>query len=281
MAHPYFHMNQRMKSMMMPMAGHQPTAMMNLGNGANAITPLVAQRAAGMMNMGTNGTTMMPMFANFGPATFRMSPFNPLFGPLGPSARFNSPYPTMNPYPGNMGTGGSGYAGGRSGSGGGNGGGGYGGGGGSGAGNSYVMPQSTDWSGQLGKTAATGANLLDTLGLPNEGGQLAWPLALRVMAPAQEVQQVRAQVDGLLQLAALQAGSSSVAPGVLKEMDQAVARLRHFLRTNADGLPEATQTDARRFLTRLSRAVRTLPSFGSSGATGTPPSPNAVGSGSY
>jgi hypothetical protein len=107
--------------------------------------------------------------------------------------------------------------------------------------------------------AGNSPNWLDALGLPNDGGRLSWPLGLRVLAPAQEVQQERLHIEGLLQRAALQATSGSVACSVLKEMDRAVVRLRGMLQARGDGLAEATQSEARRFLGQLSQVVKSMP----------------------
>jgi hypothetical protein len=100
--------------------------------------------------------------------------------------------------------------------------------------------------------------VLDALGLPNDEGRLSWPLGLRVLGPAQEMQEVRLRIDSLLQAAVSQGASNSAAPGVLEEMDRAVARMRALLRDNGDGLAEATQHETRRFLGQLKRAVKTL-----------------------
>jgi hypothetical protein len=101
---------------------------------------------------------------------------------------------------------------------------------------------------------------LDSLGLPNEGGKLAWPLGLRILAPAGEVQHLRQRNDTLLPMLAAQAGQDAENSATSEQLEHALRQMRRLLAENGDGLAEATLADARRFLTDLGRGVKKLQS---------------------
>lgn len=188
-----------------------------------------------------------PMPFMFGPGTGGMTmPFLP--GPRmlpgmpygGMPSYGQSPNRMMSPYS-PAGNGGSGY-----------GAGGYGGGG-------------TDNAFGTGMSAYTPAmptvassTWLDALSLPNEGGKLAWPLGLRVLAPASEMDPLRQRVDTLLPMLAAQAGQGAGNAAMSEELQRTLRQMRRLLTENGDGLAEATQTEARRFLTTVGRAVKKL-----------------------
>jgi hypothetical protein len=136
----------------------------------------------------------------------------------------------------------------------GNGGNGYGGGG---NGSAYGTGASAY---SLAMTPVTAPSWLDALGLPSEGGKLAWPLGLRVLAPASEMDLMRQRVDALLPTLAAQAGQGTQNTAIANELATAVRQMRRLLAENGDGLADATRTDASRFLTRLGRALKLLQS---------------------
>jgi hypothetical protein len=100
---------------------------------------------------------------------------------------------------------------------------------------------------------------LDSLGLPNEGGKVAWPLGLRVLGPASEVQPLRQQIDSLLPLLAA-AGRDAETTAISGQLEDALRQARRLLAENGDGLADATQAEARRFLNDISRALKKLQS---------------------
>jgi hypothetical protein len=103
--------------------------------------------------------------------------------------------------------------------------------------------------------------LLDTLGLPQEGGRLSWPLGLRILAPGPDTQALRQQIDALLQMAAAQqAAGGKVSPSTLQELNAAADRLQALLARAADRrvLPEAVQSEADQFLRKLRDAVKAM-----------------------
>jgi plastocyanin len=95
--------------------------------------------------------------------------------------------------------------------------------------------------------------LLTASGVPNDGSQLQWPRGLRVVGgPAAE--ELRRQIDALLQEAAAQAHTGPVNPHLTKELGRSVDALRKVLRRDRQerfSLPLTTYEDAEHFLARL------------------------------
>jgi hypothetical protein len=151
-------------------------------------------------------------------------------------------------------------------------GGGYGGGGGGGGGyegspsyNSVTMaPYSAPASdsaldnvkAQLLLDASTSSSALDSLGLPHDGNHLSWPLGLRVLPP--ESQQIRQQIDTLLPRATLGKLNGQADEASLRQLTQAVGRMRQLLASKDSVLAKTTVDDARSFLRQLDEAVKGL-----------------------
>jgi hypothetical protein len=91
--------------------------------------------------------------------------------------------------------------------------------------------------------------------VPNDGGQLRWPLGLRLLG-SEEDGALRQQTEALFRVAAAQAQLGRVNPRLTRELTGAVSELRGRLRAE-DGrrpLPGAAGREAERFLDRLARA---------------------------
>src|SRR5262249_30174110 len=100
---------------------------------------------------------------------------------------------------------------------------------------------------------------LTASGVPNDGGRLKWPTALRTTG-APEDEELRRQTEALFQVAALQAQSGKVNPRLTQELTRVIRDLR--VRLAADNerkvLTPAVFEEARRFLDRLERAPELL-----------------------
>jgi hypothetical protein len=108
-------------------------------------------------------------------------------------------------------------------------------------------------------TTAASANVLSAMGVPNDGGQIAWPFELRVMGPA-EVTGLRSQLQGLLQVVAMQAASGQVNPRALLAAQHAVARMETLLLEDKErgGLGMTSFEDSERFLHQLRDGLKLL-----------------------
>jgi hypothetical protein len=103
-------------------------------------------------------------------------------------------------------------------------------------------------------------NALDVIGVPNDGGRLSWPLALRILPPALEARELRERAEVLVQAAAIQWAGGRLNPSTAKEASHAVARLRSLLADRSPTLPisrEACQ-EGSRFLDGLQSALESL-----------------------
>jgi hypothetical protein len=192
-----------------------------------------------MFNQGMGGMTM-PFLP--GPRMLPRAPYGgmPFYGQSSPASSNYSSYKMMPPY---SGAGGSGY----------------GGGGGNGGGNSGAIASGAPLSDPAMVTGGA-PNWLGSLGLPSDGGKLVWPLGLRVLAPASELQPLRQRIDALLPILAAQASPSAETTTMSDELQGALRQIRQLLAENGDGLAEATRTEASRFLTDMGRAIKKLQS---------------------
>jgi hypothetical protein len=106
----------------------------------------------------------------------------------------------------------------------------------------------------------SGSSLLTASGVPNENGQLRWPLGLPNLA-APETDQLREQIDALFQEAARQTAVGSVSSPLIQEMSQAVEKFRRLLlkdKAERFGMPLAVYNESERFLNQLEHAAQLL-----------------------
>jgi hypothetical protein len=101
-------------------------------------------------------------------------------------------------------------------------------------------------------------NVLVSFGVPLKGGKPAWPLGLRILAPAAETDGLRRQVDALIGLAAAQP-EGRLPPDAVPEANRALARLRTLLTNQQEGMAAATYEQADSFLKKLKVAFKALP----------------------
>jgi hypothetical protein len=102
------------------------------------------------------------------------------------------------------------------------------------------------------------ATVLESFGVATEGGEPAWPLGLRILAPAAEARVLRHQVNALLVLMSTARADGSANPEAAQEANHALARLRVLLADQQAGMAEATYDQAAHFLKKLQRAFKAL-----------------------
>jgi len=98
--------------------------------------------------------------------------------------------------------------------------------------------------------------LLNVSGVPNENGRLVWPLGLRNLPPSHETDDLRKQVEGFFEVAALDFGKTPVQPELVREARQAVDKLHHLLHERRWDLPETSYRDSVNFLNSLETALK-------------------------
>jgi hypothetical protein len=100
------------------------------------------------------------------------------------------------------------------------------------------------------------SRLLTASGVPNDHGQLRWPLGLTILA-APGADELSEQIEVLFEEAARQAADGPVNPVLVKEARRAVQQLRGLLlkeKAERFGMPLATYQESERFLDRLEHA---------------------------
>src|SRR5689334_17143166 len=101
---------------------------------------------------------------------------------------------------------------------------------------------------------------LTASGVPNEDGRLLWPVGLRAL-PSREAEELRRQIDALMQEQAEQARAGPVNANVDEELARATRALRKVLRRDEDerfSLPLTAYEDAEEFLAKLQHAEKLL-----------------------
>ena len=104
------------------------------------------------------------------------------------------------------------------------------------------------------------SSLLTASGVPNDKGQLRWPIGLAILA-APGVDELCEQIDALFAETARQAAGGPVNPAVTEEVRLAVKELRRLLlkeKTERFGMPSAVYQESERYLDRLDRAAERL-----------------------
>jgi hypothetical protein len=109
--------------------------------------------------------------------------------------------------------------------------------------------------------------ILKAGGVPNDRGQVAWPLGLRLLRADGQLQQLEAQ----LQLAAEQVTAGGANPQLLDEIRRNVEALRQLLLADRErrfSMTLAVYEDAERFLQKLQRTPRILAGSAPAGGSG-------------
>jgi hypothetical protein len=111
---------------------------------------------------------------------------------------------------------------------------------------------------QSGAGEKSTSSLLTASGVPNDKGQLRWPIGLAILA-APGADELCEQIDGLFAEAARQAVGGPINAVLAEEMRQAVTHLRRLLlkeKAERFGMPLAVYHESERFLDRLDRAAQ-------------------------
>jgi plastocyanin len=102
------------------------------------------------------------------------------------------------------------------------------------------------------------SRVLTASGVPNVGGQLIWPVGLRILRGG-ATDGIRRQIDALFQLEAEQAQAGAVNPNLAQELARSLDALSKFLRRDREerfSLPLTLYEDAELFLAKLDRAQK-------------------------
>ena len=108
------------------------------------------------------------------------------------------------------------------------------------------------------------SSLLTASGVPNDKGQLRWPIGLAILA-APGADELCEQIDGLFEELARQAVGGAGNPALAEEVPPAVKDLRRLLlkeKAERFGMPLAVYQESERFLNKLDRAEQLLRSGG-------------------
>jgi hypothetical protein len=95
-------------------------------------------------------------------------------------------------------------------------------------------------------------------GLLRNEGRLNWPPALRQLAPEEETQALRKEIDSLVKAAMERAATGQVPSGFLVQLYDDVQHYRDLLRRNTNELMPPQYIQARRFLDDLENSLRVL-----------------------
>jgi hypothetical protein len=125
-------------------------------------------------------------------------------------------------------------------------------------------PQTNTTEAQPSRVEKSMNRLLTASGVPNDKGQLRWPIGLAILA-APGADELCEQIDALFEEATGQGAGGSVNPALAQEMRQAVKNLRRLLlkeKAERFGMPLAVYQESERFLNKLDRAGQFLGSGG-------------------
>jgi hypothetical protein len=107
-------------------------------------------------------------------------------------------------------------------------------------------------------------NVLDTLGVPNDGNQIRWPIGLTILPPAAQTKALRERIDALAAEVATQAANHQLNSGTLQEANKEINKLHGLLFENRFKIPAlATYNEADHFLNQLKTGLKNLPSAAS------------------
>jgi len=104
------------------------------------------------------------------------------------------------------------------------------------------------------------SRVLTMSGIPNYGGQLLWPVGLRILRGG-ATDELRGQIDALFQAAGQQAQTGPVNPNLVQDLARALSTLSKFVRRDREerfSLPLALYEDAEGFLAKLDHAQKLL-----------------------
>src|SRR5262249_59086297 len=104
--------------------------------------------------------------------------------------------------------------------------------------------------GEEGRQTRELESILTAISVPNEKGQVSWPLGFRLLRD-KESTEVKKRLEGLVQVAASQGINGQSKPRLLKEGGRVVQELRALLHKEQGTMPLAIYEESARFLVRL------------------------------
>jgi hypothetical protein len=125
-------------------------------------------------------------------------------------------------------------------------------------------PQTNSAEPQPSRVEKSTNRLLTASGVPNDKGQLRWPLGLAILA-APGADELCEQIDALFEEATRPEAGGSANPALAQEMRQAVKNLRRLLlkeKAERFRMPLAVYQESERFLSKLDRAEQLFQSGG-------------------
>jgi hypothetical protein len=111
---------------------------------------------------------------------------------------------------------------------------------------------------QSSLTSPDTGKVLTALGVPNNDGQLAYPLGLQVLQPAAENTKLLDQIETLLQLAVSQEIKGQVNANVILEASAAVDRLQTMLKGRQSNMMANNYQEAQQYIDKLRHALKDL-----------------------
>jgi hypothetical protein len=121
---------------------------------------------------------------------------------------------------------------------------------------SYYTPAKS----QPGAEQVSVGILLTATGVPNDNGQIRWPIGIAILA-APGADNLCDQIEALFQETVRQAAGGLVSPLLAEEARKAVKSLRTLLLKDKDerlGMPLAVYHESERFLDKLDRSLQLL-----------------------
>jgi len=102
-----------------------------------------------------------------------------------------------------------------------------------------------------------GGQPLTAFGIPNDDGDIKWPLAFRLLPPG-EGKELLQKTQAQLQISATQAVVGTANPNLLKEASRSVAQLHQWLRDHRVNMTEAGFLEGEFFLQKLDKAIGSM-----------------------
>jgi hypothetical protein len=125
-----------------------------------------------------------------------------------------------------------------------------------GAGQTYSAKQ--DEYASMIKDARQMGKILTAVGVPNDAGQLSYPLGLQVLQPQIENMQLLDQIETLFQLLAVQQATGPVNANLVQEAKVDIDRLQTMLKGRQYNMMPNVYSDAQQYLEKLRHGLEVL-----------------------
>jgi len=100
--------------------------------------------------------------------------------------------------------------------------------------------------------------ILTAVGVPNDAGQLSYPLGLQVLQPQTENVQLLEQIETLFQLLAIQQANGQVNANLAQEAKVGIDRLQTMLKGRQNNMMPNVYSDAQQYLEKLRHGLEVL-----------------------